>query len=308
VEGDSPPVIAGVGGTSPLAVCSYSAEIMAAIHALLLSPEGASARVVTDCLGVASVAASFHTRSPRRQLNLRFHNLYRVLNFLLRLRPASISWTRSHVGTLGNEIADRVAKDAAAVQPKLTSAAPASAFPIQDLYDLCKLPVALVGHLFSVTRARPGCTPHLSRADGSATSPSGGYAPFLRELFGRRAYSALLLSSSSSAALPEVERCVDVSLWSAALAGKVLHPIQRRLDAHALKLAHCLHTSLASLARTNAAWFAAHRVTPPRRIVLGVGSSPPFGFLDQAGTCPACSAVMSVTDYSDTILDYNSIY
>ena len=100
----------------------------------------------------------------------------------------------------------------------------------------------------------------------------------------------------------------DASLWARALKGKINDPYVRHLDAHFLRFANGLHTSLSSLERLNPEWREHHRLPFPfpNRQSLPHTSAPSWetyndNFLHSPLACPACGQEMNRFEYMNTL-------
>ena len=93
-------------GRSPHCRDSYSAEIVAIIGALLMPPPENSAHIVSDNEPSVTVIPTFATRTRRKQMQLQYHNLFRITAFLISARSTILEWVRAHIGNVPNEVAD----------------------------------------------------------------------------------------------------------------------------------------------------------------------------------------------------------
>ena len=87
---------------------AYVAEVAACVAAALATPTGCSLHIITDNMAVYHMISRLHTLWSVRHLTC--PQLYRILlHESLRIN-ITVEWTRSHSGTLGNELADRAAE------------------------------------------------------------------------------------------------------------------------------------------------------------------------------------------------------
>jgi len=131
---------------------SYSAEIVAIIVGLLIAPPEGNTNIKCDNQGVTQVAPNFANRTRRAQLKTPFHDLYRVVTFLLSARTTEIDWVRAHVGIPSNEVADTLAKTAAQCIKHHTTDINPDALPLDALMALCCLPINISIYPRKITR------------------------------------------------------------------------------------------------------------------------------------------------------------
>ena len=261
-------------GRSNLCHDAYTAEIVAIIAALVVVPTNNPIRIIADNQPVILVTPSFATRSARQQLKTANHNLYRVLTFLLSLRPdVKLEWVRSHVGVQNNEVADRLAKAGATGSRNLIPAINPQTLPIQTLYDLCRLPFEIHFTPVKVTQTQAqGYTTTITQQP--PVIPTGNIKKHTTKLFATLASQAFQHTSyraQSFKQLPQHE-AVDYTLWNLGISGKIQSVRTQHLDAHMLKLATHSHFSITSLLLRSKEWHAHFRKPdpppPPPPVVL----------------------------------------
>jgi ribonuclease HI len=198
------PLRGTVFGSSRLCSNSYSAEITALIAGHLLIPHSQPLHIYSDCLGSLQVAQNFSARSRREKIKTSYHNLFRVFTLLQHLRPATLSWTKAHVGIPGNEIADTLAKAGAlphetVITPQFTP----QDLAIDALYEACKLPVGPVIfprtlHTLLPKLSFTTTTPAPLHSPSPFSPPGNPYKPLLAQ-FQQIATAAFRASSARGA-------------------------------------------------------------------------------------------------------------
>ena len=258
-------------------------------------PPEKSAHIVSDNEPSVTVIPTFATRTRRKQMQLQYHNLFRITAFLISARSSILEWVRAHIGNVPNEVADCMAKHAATKEEGVNN--DPLGLQIQALYDLCKLPITIYTSKVAIVSLKPKlnmttCRPEVPKLE----EIFGSYSVHLKKHFAETETTAFNMSSYRSQATKDLDPTTDITLWHSALQGRALDPTHRRIDAHILKLATHMHTSLASLDKTNPHWKTHHvKHEPPPRVTASypVPASERekdylTAFKSHSQRCPAC--------------------
>jgi len=291
---------------------SYSAEIVAIIVGLLIAPPEGNTNIKCDNQGVTQVAPNLANRTRRAQLKTPFHDLYRVVTFLLSARTTEIDWVRAHVGIPSNEVADTLAKTAAQCIKHHTTDINPDALPLDALMALCCLPINISIYPRKITRVDGmHLTTDAINYRDSGTPAHGGYAKPLKALFHTNASKAYAKTTHRGSTAPFYDPTMcDLALWKRGLIGKILDPLNRHLESHIVKLAAHYHTSPATLDRKNTSWrekrakdqfFSQHGLVEPTTGTSEATSAYMTLYNTQDRTCPACTQHLSFHEYTDTL-------